>query len=70
MDVLVSKGRLEDLELPVEGMRHRLAIGSTIAVSVVEEERFNHLLIFDRKLRSHDVLSYLITKLFQSPAVI
>jgi hypothetical protein len=50
LNALVSQGRLEDLELPIEGMCHRLAIGAAVAVRVVEEERFNHLLLFDSEL--------------------
>jgi len=48
----------------------RLAIRTSSAISVVEEQCFDHVLVFHGQLRSHDVLLYLLAELFESPAVV
>ena len=51
-------------------MRHWLSICTSSSICVVEEQCFDHVLVFDGKLRSHDVLLDLLAELFESPAVV
>lgn len=51
-------------------MNDSLSIGSTDAISVVEEELVDDVLILDSQLRAHDVLLHLPAEFFQSPAIV